>query len=58
MPKLRNYKIIRRLVEGVGAGAPVGEEQRQADGLHDAAEGANGDGIERALLSDDLGDDL
>lgn len=58
MPKLRNYKIIRHLVEGVCAGAPVGKEQRQSDGFHDATKGANGNGIERALLSNDLGDDL
>ena len=47
-----------RLVEGVGAGSPVGEEEGETDGLHDAGDGTDGDGIERALLGDDLGDDL
>jgi hypothetical protein len=48
----------RRLVEGVGAGSPVGEEQAEADGLEDTGNGANSDGVERTLLGDDLGDDL
>lgn len=46
------------LVEWVGAGAPVGEEQAEADGLEDARQGANSNGVEWALLSEDLGDEL
>jgi hypothetical protein len=57
-PELRNYKVIRYLVEGVGAGAPVGEEQRQANGLKNTGKGSNGDGVERALLGEDLRDNL
>lgn len=46
------------LVEWVGAGAPPGQEQRQADGLEDACKSANGNGVKRALLGEDLGDEL
>ena len=37
---------------------PPGQEQRQADGLENASEGANGNGVEWALLSEDLCDEL
>lgn len=58
MPKrLTAYRAIR-LVEGVGAGSPVGEEQAEADSLEDAGNSADGNGVERALLSKDLGDNL
>ena len=46
------------LVEGVGAGSPVGEEQAEADSLEDAGNSADGDGVHGTLLGDDLGDDL
>lgn len=46
------------LVEWVGAGAPPGHEHGEADGLEDAGEGTDGDGVERALLGEDLGDEL
>ena len=49
---------MRRLVEGVGAGSPVGEEQAEADGLEDTGKGANGDGVKRTLLGEDLGNEL
>jgi hypothetical protein len=49
---------VRRLVEGVGAGSPVGEEQAEADGLEDTGNGTDSDGVKRALLGNDLGDDL
>jgi hypothetical protein len=49
---------VRRLVEGVGAGSPVGEEQAEADGLEDTGNGTDSDGVKRTLLGDDLGDDL
>merc|ERR1712111_273823 len=48
---------IKRLVEWVGAGAPPGHEHGEADGLEDAGEGTDGDGVERALLGEDLGDE-
>jgi hypothetical protein len=48
----------RHLVEGVGAGSPVGEEHAEADGLEDAGDGTDSNGVERTLLSEDLGDDL
>merc|ERR1711939_1060551 len=46
-----------RLVEWVGAGAPPGHEHGETDGLEDAGEGTDGDGVERALLGEDLGDE-
>lgn len=47
-----------RLIEGVGAGSPVSEEQAEADSLKDAGNSTNGDCVKRALLGDDLGYDL
>lgn len=47
-----------RLVEWVGAGSPPPEDQAEANGLEDAGESADGDGVERAFLSEDLGDEL
>lgn len=46
------------LVEGVGAGSPVGEEERKTNGLEGAGKGTDGDGVKGTLLSEDLGDDL
>lgn len=46
------------LVEWVLADAPPGEEERKADSLEGACKGADGNGIEWALLGDDLGDEL
>ena len=46
------------LVEWVGAGAPVCKEHAQADGLEDASQDANGNGVERSLFGDDLREDL
>lgn len=37
---------------------PVGEEHGEADGLKDAGQRTDGNGVERTLLGDDLGDDL
>jgi hypothetical protein len=37
---------------------PVGEEHAEADGLEDAGDGTDSNGVERTLLSEDLGDDL
>jgi hypothetical protein len=47
-----------RLVKGVGAGSPVGEEQTKANGFEDASYGTDSDGIERSLLSNELGNNL
>ena len=46
------------LVEWVGSGAPVGEEQAQSHCLEDAGNDTNGDLIQGALLSDNLRDEL
>jgi hypothetical protein len=45
-------------VEGAVAGTPVSEEERKTNGLEDTGEGTDGEGVERALLSGDLGDEL
>jgi len=37
---------------------PVGHEQRQTDSLHDTGKRADGDSVERALLGEDLSDNL
>jgi hypothetical protein len=47
-----------RLVEWVGVGSPVGEEQAKANSLENASERTNGDGVEWTLLSEDLRDEL
>ena len=46
------------LVEWVGAGSPIGEEQAKADSLKDTSQGADSDGIEWTLLCEDLRDEL
>ena len=48
----------RRLLEGVGAGSPVGEEHAEADGLEDTGKSTDGDGVKGTLLGQDLGEDL
>ena len=58
IPKLLYHYRARRLVEGVGAGSPVGEEHAETDGLEDAGKGTNGNGVHGALLGDYLGDNL
>lgn len=49
---------FRNLVEGVGSGAPPGEEHAQADGLEDTAENTDCDNIHGTSLGCDLGDEL
>ena len=39
-------------------GPPPSEEQTEADGLKDASESTNGDGVKGALLREDLRDEL
>ena len=46
------------LVEGVGPGAPPGEEDGQAKRLEEFRGDADADGVEGALLREDLGDEL
>ncbi len=46
------------VVQEVGAGSPVAKEQAEADGLKDAGESADGNGVEGALFGEDLGDEL
>lgn len=48
----------RNLVEGVGSGAPPGEEQAQADGFKDTAENTDSDNIHGTSLGSDLSDEL
>jgi len=48
----------RHLVERVGASAPVGQEQRKTNGLHDTGNSTNSDGVKGALLGENLGEDL
>lgn len=47
-----------QLVERVGTRAPPSHEHGQADSLEDASEGADSHGVKRALLGEDLGDEL
>ena len=42
------------LVEWIGSGAPVGEEQAEANSLEDSADNTNGNEVKRSLLADDL----
>lgn len=49
---------VSRLIKRVGACSPVCKEQAEADGLKDAGNSANGNGVKRALLGKDLGDNL
>jgi len=58
MLKLVRHYEARRLVEGVGAGSPVGEEHAESDSLERAGKSTNGNGVHGALLSEDLGDNL
>ena len=48
----------RRLVEWVGASSPPGEEQTKADCLEDTSESADGHGIHRTSLGENLRDNL
>lgn len=64
-PSLKSSKIYRLilsnancLVEWVGVGSPPGEEEGETDGLEDAGEAADEDGVEWALLGEDLCDEL
>lgn len=50
--------MLPPLVERVLTDTPPGKEEGKADGLKGACEGADGNRIEWALLSDDLGDEL
>ena len=48
----------QRLVEGVGAGAPVDHEHGEADSLEHTGESTDRDLVHGALLGGNLGDDL
>jgi len=56
--KTTTQRLTSTLLEGVGAGAPVSEEQGETHGLEDAGNSADGDGVKRTLLGQDLGDNL
>jgi hypothetical protein len=59
IPKLPYTLLYARcLVEGVGAGSPVGEEHAEANSLEDTGNGADSNGVERTLLGEDLRDNL
>lgn len=60
-PSHRTLLILQRflsLVEWVGPGTPVGEEQAEANGLEDTADNTNGNEVKRSLLADDLSNEL
>ena len=44
--------------EGVGPGAPPGQDHAETHGLNNAAESADADDLERTVLGDDLADEL
>lgn len=46
------------LVKGVGAGAPVGEEEGEADGFEELGEDVEADGLGGALLGHELSEEL
>lgn len=50
--------VTIRLVKKRSASAPPRHEHGQTDGLEDAGKGADGNGVERALLSEDLRNEL
>lgn len=52
------HQCSARLVEWVGSSTPVCKEHAETDGLEDTGQDTDGDGVEGALLSDNLGDDL
>lgn len=56
-PRFHNIVTFHhsRLVEGVGAGSPPGQEHGQADGLEGLGSGADGDALDGALLGEQLG---
>lgn len=54
----QDSKATESLVEGVGASSPPGQEQAESDGLEDSGYRANGNGIKRTLLGEDLADEL
>ena len=45
-------------VKRVGSGAPITEEQAEANGFKDTGKGAHSDSINRALFGEDLRDEL
>lgn len=49
---------MNSLVEGVGAGAPPGEEDGKTDSLEDLGSDSDADGVKGTLLSDGLDEDL
>lgn len=52
------FKRQNTLVEGVGTSSPPGEEQAESDSLEHPGHSANGNGIKRTLLGEDLADEL
>lgn len=56
--RISSASLLQAVAKRVGAGAPPGQEEGQADSLEDAGQGADGNGVKRALLGRDLGDEL
>lgn len=57
----KNYFIpstLLYLVEWVGSGTPVGQEQAEADSLENAGDETNGNSVKRSLLSNNSSDEL
>ena len=54
----RPWFYARDLVEGVGSGAPPGEEHAQADCLEDTAENTDSDNVHGTSLGSNLSDEL
>ena len=46
------------LVEWVGSGAPVGQEQAEANSLKDTADNTDSNQVKRSLFADDLSNEL
>lgn len=47
-----------RLVENAGSGAPVCQEQAEADSLEQSSEHTDGNSVQWSLLGDDTGNNL
>lgn len=56
MPHKQTSLLLQRIK--CGRGAPPGEHHGHADRLKDAGKATDGDGVERALLGEELCNDL
>jgi len=51
-------RVVNNLVEWVGSGSPVGEEQAETNGFEHAGQNTDGDCVDRSVLSDEGRDEL